>query len=74
MKFENLSKFIRIELAPEIYTTEKTPSLVSNAISKTQFRSSHTKIQQFYESWFLNPGSRNSSIGVSDAVSKSSHK
>ena len=45
--FRNLAKFIEIESALEIYTTEGTPSLISNAINETQFGPFYTKIQQF---------------------------
>ena len=73
MKFENLAKFIGIELALEIYTTERTSSLVSNATNRNQFRFFYTKIKQFFESWFLKSRTRNSSFGTPNVVSKTDH-
>ena len=73
MKFEILAKFIGIELDLEVYTTEINPSLVSNATNVIQFGFFYIKMQQFFESWFSKPDTRNSTFGTPDAVSKSDH-
>ena len=45
--FGNSAKFVEIESALEIYTTNRNSHLVSNATNETQFGLFYTKIQQF---------------------------